>query len=214
MPVWDPGKIFSIGANRTTGSVRTKHLEQPPNNIGDLPPLNKVRLHLDKITPGMKLAEPITTPAGITLMPAGIRLTPMFLVRIKKWNVEELDVFIEKPASASTHRTAAEQKQSGSESQTAHAQSRREKARDPQRADTKANASSRPRDTKALSAEEEEFARATAAEVSRAFVNVKQNPIMMQLRVAVIKRLIMHGRDGVVNVLRRASRPSGEQESA
>lgn len=159
----------------------------------------------------MKLAEPITTPAGITLMPAGIRLTPMFLVRIKKWNVEELDVFVERSATSSSRR-----KKKLSETQTQTKPAAQDSTRRTS-SDTKTGAGKktapRPSDTRTLTAAEEEFARSTAAEISRAFVNVKQNPTMMLLRVAVIKRLIMHGRDGVVNILRREFRPSGEESA-
>lgn len=126
----------------------------------------------------MKLAESITNAGGITLMPAGIRLTPMFIARIKKWNIEELDVLVErKRETNSVRRPSGQAKQSplaargGAVDET-------------------------------LTAEQQEFARSVAVDVSRAFVNVKNNPLMMQLRAVAIKRLVMHGPNGIVNVIR------------
>jgi hypothetical protein len=49
----------------------------------------------------MKLAEPIINPGGVTLMPAGIRLTPMFILRLKKWNIESLEVFVSETSASS-----------------------------------------------------------------------------------------------------------------
>lgn len=161
--------------------------------------LNKVRLNISKISPGMKLAEPITNPAGITLMPAGIRLTPMFIARIKKWNVQELDVFVEKPRDTSL-RTSKPAAPKPTEVKPAAPQGGKPPAPAVEQENT-------------LTAEEEEFARATTVEISRPFINVKNNPIMMQLRAVVIRRLVMHGRDGAVNVLRRGPQQPEEQET-
>lgn len=153
----------------------------------------KVRLNINKISPGMKLAEPITNPAGITLMPAGIRLTPMFIARIKKWNVEELDVFVEK--TKDTERAVK------ATTRTIKPDS------------TGADAGNHPGQEKTLSVEEEKFARSTAIEVSRPFVNLRDNPVMMQLRAAVIRRLIMHGPEGTVNRLRKNALRFDESEN-
>lgn len=133
--------------------------------------MTKVRLNINEITPGMKLAEPITNSSGVTLMPSGIRLTPMFIVRLKKWNIESLEVFVEK------------------------------------RRATVPVEGQRPRDTNTrvgvqMTAEQEEFARSIANDVSRRFVNVRENPLMMMLRNVAIKRLIAHGPDGMINVMR------------
>ena len=131
----------------------------------------------------MKLAEPITNSSGVTLMPAGIRLTPMFIARIKKWNIEALDVIVEKKKDIVVAAAADE---------VAGAKPRK---------DTKT--------PETLSAAQEEFARAIVREVSAPFINVRDNEIMMLLRASVIKRLIQHGRKGIVNQLRR---PPGAPE--
>lgn len=120
----------------------------------------------------MKLAEPITNSAGITLMPAGIRLTPMFILRLKKWNVEAVEVYAEK--TRNTTKTGIPNPQARSAGTS----------------------------TTSMTAEQERFARAIATEVSRWFVNVKDNPLMMMLRLAAIKRLIAHGPHGLLNVMR------------
>ncbi len=132
----------------------------------------------------MKLAEPITNAGGTTLMPAGVRLTPMFLARLKKWNIDEVDVFVEtlhgdaagdSPVGAdgaprSRHTTSIRRQRSG-EGATAGAQ--------------------------------EQFARSVAAEVARVFTNARENPLMMHLRSIVIKRIVAQGPDSSITALRR-----------
>ncbi|MDR3077990.1 MAG: hypothetical protein LBV15_04420 [Planctomycetota bacterium] len=54
--------------------------------------VKKVRLRLEEITPGMRLAEALTDSSGVTLIPGGIRLTPMFISRISKWGLTHLEV--------------------------------------------------------------------------------------------------------------------------
>lgn len=152
------------------------------NSAQGIGTLEKVRLSVAEITPGMKLAKPITNANGSTLMPAGIRLTPMFIARIKKWNIESLDVLIDEKES---------QPEATSESARIKAAAARGSGDDDEE----------------LSEEQLEFARGVAAEVSARFVNVRDNPLMMQLRAVVIKRLVMHGPDGVVNVLRQWQTP-------
>ncbi len=126
----------------------------------------------------MKLAEPITNSGGITLMPAGIRLTPMFIARIKKWGIEFLDVIPDKKKDS----TAA----------------------------TPAPTTVRPRTAETITADQEEFARAVVREISGPFVSVRDNETMMLLRASVLKRLIQHGRQGIVNILRRYPAESEE----
>lgn len=130
----------------------------------------------------MKLAEPIANSAGITLMPAGIRLTPMFIVRLKKWNIDTVEVFAEAAPKGKTEVVAAT------------------------RAAPKSSTS-----TAGISAEQGEFARSIASDVSRWFMNVRENPLMMQLRNVVIKRLVAHGKTGMINIMRRPPE-SGEGE--
>lgn len=132
------------------------------------------KLNLSQVTPGMKLAEPITNASGITLMPAGIRLTPMFIVRLKKWNIDTIEVFLDRPKDKATANI------------------------------------SQPRVAKststspiALAAAHGEFAREIVEEVNTWFSNVRENPLMMQLRAVAIKRLVAHGRTGMINAMRR-----------
>ena len=139
--------------------------------------LEKIRLSIAQIGPGMKLAEAITNANGVTLMPAGIRLTPMFIARIKKWNIESLDVLVEKKAAQAALQNGG------------------------------ILPAARPYDDDdeddGMTEEQEAFARSLAIEVSRPFVNVRDNPLMLQLRAAVIRRLVAQGPDNIINVLRR-----------
>lgn len=124
----------------------------------------------------MRLAEPITNANGVTLMPAGMRLTPMFISRIKKWNIESLEVLVEeeKPPAAATKPIA------------------------------------RPILDPNMTAEQEEFARAIAADVGKRFLNVKNDPLMMELRMIAIRKLIAHGPDGFLGLMRMNAAPEGE----
>lgn len=139
--------------------------------------MEKRTLSISQVSAGMRLAEPVTNANGITLMPAGIRLTPLFINRLKKWGIETLEVVAEKAR----------------ETQSAPAPTRSTTSR-----------------TVSLTAEQEEFARSIATEVSRWFVNVRNDELMMQLRSVVIKRLVAHGRRGFINLLRR--KPDADAE--
>lgn len=134
--------------------------------------MRRVKLSVAQITPGMKLAEPITNANGVTLMPAGIRLTPMFILRLKKWNIETLEVMVddvEEPEVADANETPAAPRQQKSN----------------------------------MTAEQEEFARALAIEVAKWFVNVRDNPLMMNLRALAIRKLVLQGKNGIINLIRR-----------
>jgi hypothetical protein len=141
-----------------------------------------MRLDIEQIMPGMKLAEPITNASGVTLMPAGIRLTPMFIARIRKWGIAALDVLVEKRPPDTAARRAALARKNAELAQK-------------QKADGADGVD-------ALTAEQEEFVRATVTEISRPFINVKNSPLMMQLRASAVRGLIAHGKSGVVNILR------------
>ena len=147
--------------------------------------MERTKLEIDQITPGMKLAEPITNASGITLMPAGIRLTPMFIARLKKWNVSTIEVFVEPNRDHSDDEDGKRPRRSSSTT------------------------------TAVFSAEQEEFARAVVSEVSRWFVNVRDNQLMMQLWGVVTKRLIAHGKNGLLNVMRQTPgpRPATEEKA-
>jgi hypothetical protein len=126
----------------------------------------------------MKLAEPITNAGGITLMPAGIRLTPMFIARIKKWNIDTLEVFADKVGG-----DAPEENASGKTAILAKSSARR--------------------DDGTVSEPLEQFARAVATDVAKVFVSVRDNPLMMQLRALAIRRLVGAGPNSPINSLRR-----------
>ncbi len=142
--------------------------------------LEKTRLSIAQVTPGMKLAEPITNAGGITLMPAGIRLTPMFIARIKKWNMDAVEVFVDK-----IHADAPDETAPGKTAVLAKSSVRAQK------------------DDGAVSESLEQFARAVATDVAKVFVNVRDNPLMMQLRAIAIRRLVGAGPEAAVNSLRR-----------
>ncbi len=162
-------------------------------------PLDKIRLPLAQITPGMKLAEPITNASGITLMPAGIRLTPMFISRIKKWNIEAIDVLIEKRGDPESRALP------GAGGGTRVLRPAAALVRGKTRVIPSGNT---------LTAEQEEFARTVVKEISPPFSNLRDNDTMMQLRAAVIKKLIQEGRKSIVNKLRQLPQdppPAGEK---
>ncbi len=140
----------------------------------------KRRLNLSQVTPGMKLAEPIANASGITLMPAGIRLTPMFIVRLQKWNIDTIEVFLDRPKEPAS--SAPNQPRMA-------------------RSSTSPNS---------LSAAHGEFAREIIEEVNVWFSNVRENPLMMVLRGIAIKRLVAHGRTGIINAMRHPPVSEGE----
>ncbi len=146
--------------------------------------MEKTRLPIEQITPGMRLAEPITNAAGITLMPVGLRLTPMFIARIKKWNIETLAVTPDAARGETADDALSHRRFSGKTTAVM--------TRD---ADDDSD--------KPLPPSKEQFARAVTAEVSRTFVNARKNPLMMQLRAIVIRRIVQKGPDAPVNRLRR-----------
>ena len=147
--------------------------------------VDKISLRLEEITPGMHLAEAITDAGGVTLIPAGIRLTPMFISRISKWGLTRLEIRAEDaPAKGAVPKPAAN-------------------------AAPPAPAAGKP------PPELEEFVRGVAGEVSGWFVNVKDNPLMARLRVAAIRGLVAHGKTGWLNLARRkAGEKAGEGDEA
>jgi hypothetical protein len=132
---------------------------------------------MSRVAAGMILAEDIANASGVTLMPSGIRLTPMFINRLAKWGVETLLVDVPR-AEASGE---AEQKPPGT-------------------------AGSRVFTGKSVrmpsTPEQEEFVKKVAREVSVWFQNVHEDPLMMQLRVIAIRKLVSLGPDSLLNQLR------------
>ena len=148
--------------------------------------MDKQRLNLSQVTPGMKLAEPITNAGGVTLMPAGIRLTPMFIVRLKKWDIDTIEVFLDEPKEK-TH-AASSQTKSVKQSNTSSI---------------------------ALAEAQSEFAKAIVDDVNVWFSNVRENQLMMELRAVAIKRLVAHGPNGMINRMRHpeeAGNATGDEE--
>lgn len=145
--------------------------------------MEKLRLPIARIAPGMKLAEPITNAGGVTLMPAGIRLTPMFIARIRKWNITALDVFVESKRAGGPPPPSAN-------------------PLPPPPVD----------DENSIAREQEEFARSVAQEISRPFINVRDNPLMMQLRAVVIRSIVAQGQRGLFNLLRQSTATKGEND--
>lgn len=145
--------------------------------------MNKKRLPMSQIAPGMILAEDIANAAGVTLMPKGIRLTPMFISRLAKWDVKTIEVTLpeqeaEEPAPA--HESSG--------SRTIHA----------------AQAG------QAITPEQEEFVKSVTREVSSWFQNLRDDPLMMQLRVLAIKKLVSIGPNAMLNQLRMAAGDEGD----
>lgn len=147
--------------------------------------MEQQKLTIDQITPGMKLAEAVTNAAGVTLMPAGIRLTPMFINRLKKWNIASLSVFVDRVRTGKTDVTPVQR--------------------------ASAPAASAP--ATAAMPQPDEFARQIAREVAGWFINLRDNPLMMQLRNTAIKRLVAHGKNGMINVMRKAARDESGGEA-
>ncbi|MDR1533522.1 MAG: hypothetical protein LBU64_00255 [Planctomycetota bacterium] len=59
-----------------------------------------VDLSIGNVTPGMKLAEPLVNSEGTILMPAGIRMTPIFVNRLKKWGFGSIKVEVENDSAS------------------------------------------------------------------------------------------------------------------
>ncbi|MDR2391777.1 MAG: hypothetical protein LBE84_08885 [Planctomycetota bacterium] len=54
--------------------------------------MGTISIGVDAIRPGMRLAKSLLDPGGNTLLPAGIRLTPIFASRIRKWGIAAIEV--------------------------------------------------------------------------------------------------------------------------
>lgn len=140
-----------------------------------------IKVEVGQLAPGMRLAEPVHNASGTTLMPGGIRLTPMFIVRLKKWGVTHVMIEAEgKPAAPAAPNPTSITRRMTAELPTGP--------------------------------EASQFARDIAQEVSAWFVNVKDEPLMLQLRAIAIRKLIAHGETGVLNVMRRSARAAAEEK--
>lgn len=142
--------------------------------------MQKLRVGINKLTPGMLLAENIVNEKGVTMMPQGVRLTPMFIRRLEKWGVTTVSVAVERKSE-----------EPGKESPRAPAQP------DPAEA------------AKDTTSEQEAFIMSVVAEVGTWFANVRDNPLMMQLRTVAIKKLIADGPEGKLYQFRQMPAPDG-----
>ena len=61
----------------------------------------KKELPIEQVQPGMTLAEPISDRAGRVIVAAGMKLSPVVISRLGKWNVEAVTVEVEE---TSVHR--------------------------------------------------------------------------------------------------------------
>ena len=50
---------------------------------------------LKELEPGMTLGQPVNDAQGRTIMPAGARLTPMYISRLEKWGIKEVVLEVE-----------------------------------------------------------------------------------------------------------------------
>ena len=63
-------------------------MRQPKKGKG----MGTISIDVDAIRPGMLLAKPLLDSRGGILLPAGIRLTPIFASRIRKWGIAVIEV--------------------------------------------------------------------------------------------------------------------------
>lgn len=54
---------------------------------------------ISQATSEMRLTKPVTNASGMVLMPEGVRLTPIFIDRLKKWGVQTLEITSDTEAS-------------------------------------------------------------------------------------------------------------------
>lgn len=70
-------------------------------------------IDISQATSDMKLIKPVTNASGMVLMPEGIRLTPIFIDRLKKWGVQTVEVMTEKDESPAAPVPQADARASG-----------------------------------------------------------------------------------------------------
>lgn len=148
---------------------------------------DKKKIPIDQVSPGMRLAEPIRNSSGVTLMPAGTRLAPMFIDRLKKWYVSEVTVAVEDKSGSTTHL------RSGSTSTSIS-------GRYPTRTVTSMDGK-----------ETDEFSLGIIRDLNRRFANVQDNPLMVILRDIAARKLIALGPDSFLNLVHQIA-PDEEDE--
>lgn len=132
----------------------------------------------------MRLAEKITNSSGITVIPSGVRLTPLFINRLTKWGIENVEVVVDD--TTVTVRSAAFK----------HGTT------------TNVAINAKVGSSVAL----QEFARDINMEVTNRFKNLTDDELMMRLRSIVLKKLIADGPNGKLNRLRNGSFSGGADD--
>ena len=67
----------------------------------------KKQLSIGEVQPGMTLAEPISDRTGRVIVAAGMKLSPVVISRLGKWNVASITVDVEEAAGAPAPGSAA-----------------------------------------------------------------------------------------------------------
>lgn len=132
----------------------------------------------------MRLAEKITNSSGITVIPSGVRLTPLFINRLTKWGIESVDVSVDE--TTVTEKSVA----------LKHGTT------------TNIAINAKTGNNVAL----QEFARDITTEITTRFKNVADDELMMRLRSIALKKLIADGPSGKLNRLRSGSFSGGSDE--
>ncbi len=138
----------------------------------------KQTILVSEVTPNMKLAEPIVNASGMTMIPRGVRLTPIFISRLVKWGIVEVEILVEDSAGQAQTST-----------------SRRGKS-------TTTSTSVGGGD---VGADLIKFVAKIKSEVDEVFSNMSDNPLMLALKTLVIKKLIADGPNGRLDLLRNAT---------
>lgn len=146
--------------------------------------MSKKKVAVKNLVPGMRLAEKITNSSGITVIPSGVRLTPLFINRLTKWGLESVDVVVDDTtvtdkSSALKHGTT-----------------------------TNIAINTKTGSSAAL----QEFAKDITVEVTNRFKNLADDELMMRLRSIVLKKLIADGPNGKLNRLRTGSFSGGSDD--
>ncbi len=133
------------------------------------------------LVPGMRLAEKITNSSGITVIPSGVRLTPLFINRLAKWGIESVEISIDE--TTVTEKSVA--LKHGTTTNIA--------------INTKTG----------NSVQLQEFVRDITSEITTRFKNLANDELMMRLRSIALKKLVSDGPNGKLNRLRNGSFSGG-----
>ena len=146
--------------------------------------MSKKKVATTNLVSGLRLAEKITNSSGITVIPFGVRLTPLFINRLAKWGIDSVDVIV----SETTVTESSVTLKHGTTTNIA--------------------INAKTGNSVAL----QEFARDVTAEVTLRFKNLQDDELMMRLRSIALKKLIADGPHCKLNRLRTGSYSSGGNE--